>query len=151
MRRVRRRRNASFMPEVTLTPLIDTALTLLIIFMITTPMLNNAIKVALPKSSLQEGDKEQHELVVSIDQKGVIYFNNNPVSLSILGQKIQEHLAHMGHKHKKNVWVRAHGATTTVDTLAAVIDNIKTIGGVDNVNIETQKVVESRGIAAKSA
>ncbi|MCK5632116.1 biopolymer transporter ExbD [bacterium] len=40
--------------ELTLTPMIDTALTLLIIFMITAPMMRNAIKVTLPDGSAKE-------------------------------------------------------------------------------------------------
>ena len=55
-RSLRRSRRSSSMgiPEITLTPLIDTALTLLIIFMVTSPMINNGIKVDLPQGKVQE-------------------------------------------------------------------------------------------------
>ena len=66
-----KRRKKSLAPslEITLTPLIDTALTLLIIFMVTTPMIQNSIKIDLPKGAAQEAGKEQQEIVVSIDKK----------------------------------------------------------------------------------
>ena len=52
----RKRRASVLMQEISLTPLIDMALTLLIIFMVTAPMLNNAIKVELPKGQAKEDD-----------------------------------------------------------------------------------------------
>ena len=76
--RSRRGRRSVGLPEVTLTPLIDTALTLLVIFMITTPMMNNVIKINLPSSSVNEGDsKDQQETIVYIDKQGKLYLNGN--------------------------------------------------------------------------
>ena len=61
-----------------MTPLIDTALTLLIIFMIATPVLQNAIKVTLPRGNAQEeAHNNQHELVVFIDKNGDFYINKD--------------------------------------------------------------------------
>ena len=48
MRSRGRRRRLQAMNDVSLTPLIDTALTLLIIFMVATPMMRNSIRVTLP-------------------------------------------------------------------------------------------------------
>ncbi|MEX0940538.1 MAG: biopolymer transporter ExbD [Candidatus Babeliales bacterium] len=138
-KRYKRRRTLST-PEVSLTPLIDTALTLLIIFMVTAPMINNAIKVELPKGAIKEGGKEQQELVVTIDQKGEIYFNNKQVSLVALEQTIKDYFVASAASTEKSVWVRVHGATTTCDTLVDVMSKIKNIGGVKDVKIATQKM-----------
>ena len=64
----RRRRTSAREPEITLTPLIDTALTLLIIFMVTTPMIHNAIKVNLPRGRVKEDVGATQDLCVYIEK-----------------------------------------------------------------------------------
>ena len=54
MARRKRKKTASHL-DVNLTPLIDMALTLLIIFMVTTPMMQNSIRINLPKGHAKEG------------------------------------------------------------------------------------------------
>lgn len=135
------RRRASLMPEVGLTPLIDTALTLLIVFMVTTPMLEHAIRVDLPKGALKEGGKEPQELIVSIDKKGALFFNNRPVTLATLGKEVQEAASRLRKPAEKSVWLFVHGDTTTVTTLSAVIEQVKGIGGVKDVKIATDAKV----------
>ena len=63
-----RRRQSSQLLDISLTPLVDTALTLLVIFMITTPMIQNAIRVSLPKGQAKEDADNQQELVVYVDK-----------------------------------------------------------------------------------
>ena len=48
--KTRLRREPLRLPEITLVPLIDTVLTLLIIFMLTAPMMRMSLKVDLPDS-----------------------------------------------------------------------------------------------------
>ena len=148
MNRVRYRRYQNrrtfAVPEVSLTPLIDMALTLLIIFMVTTPMLNDAIKVDLPKSTSKESGNEPQQLVVSIDQEGHIFFNDSAVSLKTLGITIKEYLASNSTAEKKNVWLRVHGDTTTFSKFTEIYDEIKFIPGVEHVMIATQKAVGNR-------
>ena len=67
MRKWRRRQMVS-MKEISLTPLIDTALTLLIIFMITAPMMQNSIKVQLPKGKAKEADTVNKERHVDLEE-----------------------------------------------------------------------------------
>lgn len=139
-RRNQRRRRSVIIPEISLTPLIDTAWTLLVIFMITAPMLNNAIKVALPKTSLKEGAQGQQRLVVSVDQKGDIFFNNKSVKMEKLTQVIHEYMNMNPRSMEKSVWLHVNGDTTTCSTLAKVYEQIKKVSGVENVQIATQNV-----------
>jgi len=134
----RRKRRVIAQPEITLTPLIDTALTLLIIFMVTTPMIQNSIKIDLPKGQAQEGGKEQQELVVTIDKKDTIYCNNKMVTLEMLGQEIQQKLAQMPNKEKTRVWIKPDSQSCS-GCLTSVIDCIKVVGGVKDVAIATEK------------
>src|ERR1700739_4331646 len=80
MRRFSRRRRTTHnaIPEIPLTPLIDTAMNLLIIFMVATPMMNNMIKVELPRGSVREGDSKSQELIVFVDKQEKLYVNGKP-------------------------------------------------------------------------
>src|SRR5438045_8238341 len=79
MRRTHRRsrKQRSVIHDLSMTSLIDTALTLLMVFMIATPAIHNAIKVTLPKGNAQETNAAQaDEVVVFIDKDGIFYINN---------------------------------------------------------------------------
>ena len=139
-----RRRKRSLAPalEITLTPLIDTALTLLIIFMVTTPMIHNSIKIDLPKGAAQEAGKEQQDIVVAIDKEEKIYCNNKPVPLENVGQEIKQCLASLSNPAQaKRVWVRVdRQQSCSANILISVIDQIKVVGGVKDVAIATEKI-----------
>jgi len=141
MRRHRRsnlRKNISI-PEVSLTPLIDTALTLLIIFMITAPMMHSVIKVDLPKAKEQkQQDFSQESLMVSLDKNGDIFLNKKKFSLAGLADTIAKSVA----KNPKNNIVFIHGdKSLPYDTIIKTFDKVSTIQGVEHVALVTQKVV----------
>jgi biopolymer transport protein TolR len=99
----RRRPNRFTLPEVSLTPLIDTALCLLIIFMVAAPMMKNGIGVALPEGQVKEGGGQQ-ELVVSADKNGALYFNSYPVEQVKLAGEIRRV---MGNKVDSPIYLHA--------------------------------------------
>ena len=58
-------------PEIILTPLIDTVLVLLVVFMMTTPLLHNNINVELPTSATDDqtaSNDANQAIVVAIDK-----------------------------------------------------------------------------------
>ncbi|MEM8867786.1 MAG: biopolymer transporter ExbD [Verrucomicrobiota bacterium] len=67
--------------EINVTPLIDLAFALLIIFMITTPLLEQTIAVNLPveAAKAQPEDREDFQSV-SIDARGIYYWGEEEVS-----------------------------------------------------------------------
>jgi len=70
------------MSEINVTPLIDLAFALLIIFMITTPLLEQTIPLNLPLDT-QAPPIERGELefqVISIDRQGQIFWGEDPVT-----------------------------------------------------------------------
>jgi len=136
-KKLRRHRS---IPEVSLTPLIDTALTLLIIFMVTTPMIhNNIIKVDLPKGGKQEKKKNvQQALVVSVNESGDIFFNSEKTALKDIGDVIKNHIAQSGNSEEQRVWVKID-KKNSCDMLVGLIDKIKFIGGVKDVAVATAK------------
>ena len=64
------------MSEINVVPFIDVMLVLLVIFMITTPLLTQGVKVELPKTSARELPQQQKEpLIVTVDANGNYYLN----------------------------------------------------------------------------
>jgi biopolymer transport protein ExbD len=139
MSRLRRKRKLeNIAVEVSLTPLIDTALTLLIIFMVTTPMIHNAIRVNLPRGSAQENDNQVQEFVVTIDKESNMFFNDRPITLDTLGATIKDQLAQATGNSNKRVWIKID-KSNSCDTLIGAIDCIKVVGGIQDVAVLTQK------------
>src|SRR5688572_29298784 len=64
--------------DITLTNLIDVAFVLLIIFMITAPILQGGIEVALPKAS-SSPITSQEGIIVSVTKAGTIFIGEVPV------------------------------------------------------------------------
>ncbi len=77
MRRKHGRRKP--MGEINVVPYIDVTLVLLIIFMITTPMLQTGVEVDLPQaeSAMVEQKEGEPPIVISIKEKGEYYINTD--------------------------------------------------------------------------
>ena len=77
MRRKHGRRKP--MGEINVVPYIDVTLVLLIIFMITTPMLQTGVEVDLPQaeSAMVEQKEGEPPIVVSIKEQGEYYINTD--------------------------------------------------------------------------
>ena len=58
------------------TPLVDVMLVLLIIFLITIPVVTTSIPVQLPKEVNEVRESKPENIVISVDQKGGIYWND---------------------------------------------------------------------------
>jgi biopolymer transport protein TolR len=66
------------MSEINVVPYIDVMLVLLVIFMVTAPLLQQGIKVDLPKAAtepLNVAQKDAEAMVLSIDVGGQLYLN----------------------------------------------------------------------------
>jgi biopolymer transport protein TolR len=69
--------------DINVTPMADVMLVLLIIFMITTPLLQSGITVNLPKAKnpLEAPEADSKEaVVISLNREGKIYRAKNPLS-----------------------------------------------------------------------
>lgn len=80
-RRFHRRERLSAMSEINVTPLIDLAFALLIIFMITAPLLEQSIRIDLPVETAkpQDAPAEQRFIAVSVDAAGQYYWDDEAV------------------------------------------------------------------------
>jgi biopolymer transport protein ExbD/biopolymer transport protein TolR len=81
MARRRRRHRYELNADVNVVSLIDVMLLLLVIFMITAPMMQGGVDVALPKAEAKPLDPKSG-LVVSVDRAGWVYVDETRMSLS---------------------------------------------------------------------
>ena len=68
------------MAEINMVPLIDVMLVLLVIFILTAPLLTQAVKLELPKATSQVNDLRPEKVDFAIDGKGALYWNGELVS-----------------------------------------------------------------------
>lgn len=79
------------MSEINVTPLIDLAFALLIIFVITTPLLEQTIELQLPVESQRPQDTPATEFqTLSINSEGQIFWGEDPVDLDGLDVLLAE-------------------------------------------------------------
>jgi len=136
-RRMRRRFNINnTTPEVSLTPLIDTALTLLIIFMVTAPAMQNSFNLRLPEGKAQESTQQKQEIVISIDRDGNIFLNDIQIERKDLITQLKNILEKM--PENTRVWVKIDKGNTC-DLFFSVVDDIKYLAGVQDVAVAMQK------------
>ena len=78
------------MAELNVTPLLDLAFVLLIIFIITTPLLTSNIPVQLPVGSKNDNQPPDPKSIrtVTIDRTGQIFLESKPVELPVLEQEL---------------------------------------------------------------
>src|SRR5205823_9709491 len=91
MRRYSQRHSLSTLSEINITPLLDLAFVLLIIFMITTPLLENSVNLVIPSSGATNAPINPAQVqTISIDRQAVIKFNNKPVQIDELLSQLKE-------------------------------------------------------------
>lgn len=75
--------------EINITPMVDVMLVLLVVFIITAPLMTNAITVNLPKTeSTPQVQEPEKPLALSIDSNSVIYLNKEEFPLQFVEQEL---------------------------------------------------------------
>jgi biopolymer transport protein ExbD len=91
MKRYSSRSNFSTLSEINVTPLLDLAFVLLIIFMITTPLLENSMNLVIPSSGAANPPVNRSEVqTVSIDRSETIKINDEIVDADSLTARLNE-------------------------------------------------------------
>jgi len=83
-------RNPGPMADINVTPMVDVMLVLLVIFILSAPMLSNAVKLDLPVANAAASGQQAASVLLAIDGKGQIYWNNEPVDAAALEQRLQQ-------------------------------------------------------------
>jgi len=91
MRRFSQRQSLSSLSEINITPLLDLAFVLLIIFMITTPLLESSTSLIIPSSTAKTPSVTSSQVqMISIDRDETIRFNNRAIDLDSLTAQLTD-------------------------------------------------------------
>jgi biopolymer transport protein TolR len=100
------------MSDINVVPFIDVMLVLLVIFMITTPLLTQGVKVELPKTEAKAlTDQQKEPLIVTVDATGNYYFNladkpSQPITARTLNYLVTQQLKGQQTGEQRPVLVR---------------------------------------------
>jgi len=119
--------------DINITPLLDLAWVLLVIFILTTTALVQGIEVKLPETADHKEEVPTEVATVAIDRAGLIYLNDERIELSSLEEKLRIFkLANPA----LPVILRAD-RTLAYDQVVKVLDSIKRVP-VENLALATE-------------
>ena len=85
------RHNLTTLSEINITPLLDLAFVLLIIFIITTPLIENSANLVIPSSGATNAPVNPSEVqTISIDRNATIQLNNEQIDSEALVIRLSE-------------------------------------------------------------
>ena len=70
--------------DINIVPLVDVILVLLVIFIVTAPLITQAVKVDLPEAESQPAESLVQPVVVTIDAAGALYWDGKSMTLAEL-------------------------------------------------------------------
>lgn len=83
MRRFSQRNALVTLSEINITPLLDLAFVLLIIFVITTPLMEQSITLKVPRGGAPDRPRDKRDIrTVEIDTSGTIYYQRHAMTLA---------------------------------------------------------------------
>ena len=126
------------MAEINITPLVDVVLVLLVIFMLTAPVLQSGIEVAVPKTRTVKEITEQR-LVVTIDREQRVFLGDQSINVADLPARLQQGTSDAAHKI---IYLRAD-EKVPFGAFASVMDAVKQ-AGITNISIVTQPLDNGR-------
>ena len=91
MKRFSNRHSLTTLSEINITPLLDLAFVLLIIFIITTPLIENSVNLVIPSSGAANATVNPSEVqTISIDRNATIQLNNEQIDSEALVIRLSE-------------------------------------------------------------
>lgn len=131
MKRFSQRHQLSTLSELNVTPLLDLAFVLLIIFMITTPLMENSSSLVLPTHKPGAGAAEKPDVeMISIDKDALVSLGKTPVEITAMESTVASMKAE---RPNLEIVIRAH-KELPVQKLVELMDAIKR-GGVTKVGL----------------
>ncbi len=130
-------RTQTALADINITPLVDVVLVLLLIFMLTAPVLQSGVEVAIPKTrSVNQLTEER--MVVTIDKNQNVFLQDKPVNVNDLPAKLKVAPATKGDPAKRVIYVRAD-EQVPFGAFASVMDAVKQ-SGITNISIVTRPI-----------
>jgi biopolymer transport protein ExbD len=81
--------NADVLSEINITPLVDVMLVLMVVFILTAPLLNNAVHINLPKTAATAAPDAVKTVTVSIDGAGTVFLDKRAIGLGVLEAELK--------------------------------------------------------------
>lgn len=123
-------RTQTALADINITPLVDVVLVLLLIFMVTAPVLQSGIDVAVPQTRTVNQAVEQRR-VLTLDRNQNVFLDDKPVNVHDLSGILSR-----GTDARQTVYVRAD-QRVPFGAFASVMDAVKQ-AGITNISIVTQ-------------
>jgi len=135
-------RTQSALAEINITPLVDVVLVLLLIFMLTAPVLQSGVDVAVPHTRSVNQLTEQRT-VVTIDKNQNVFLQTGGADTRINLTDLTAQLRSIGRGDaaRRTIYLRAD-ERVPFGAFASVMDAVKQ-AGITNISIVTQPI-ESR-------
>ena len=128
-------RTQTALAEINITPLVDVVLVLLLIFMLTAPVLQSGVEVAIPKTrSVNQLTEER--MVVTIDKDQNIFLQDKPINVNDLTAKLKTDVGTGKDPAKRIIYLRAD-EQVPFGAFASVMDAVKR-AGITNISIVTR-------------
>src|SRR5574340_866053 len=89
------------MSEINVTPLVDVMLVLLIVFIVTAPLLMQAVKVNLPKTAAVAPLKQARTIQLAVDAKGAVFIDQSLVHFGVVTRESRRN-------SRKTTWLPRH-------------------------------------------
>lgn len=80
------------MGEINVTPLVDVMLVLLVVFIVTAPLLTNAVHVNLPKTAETAPPEEKTATYLSIDGQGKVFIDKQEFAVDAVEAELKNRL-----------------------------------------------------------
>ncbi|WP_293777026.1 biopolymer transporter ExbD [uncultured Oxalicibacterium sp.] len=122
-----------FNPEINTTPLVDVMLVLLIIFIITIPVMNHAVKLDLPRAASQPNEIKPETISLSIDADGKVFWNGEEMNEGELASRIAD-----AAKVEPQPELHLHAARTTQYEKVAQVMSAAQAGGLSKMGFVTE-------------
>ncbi len=126
-------RTQTALAEINITPLVDVVLVLLLIFMLTAPVLQSGVEVAIPKTRTVNQLTEER-MVVTIDKDQNVFLQDKPVNVNDLPVQLKS--VGTGNPAKRIIYLRAD-EQVPFGAFASVMDAVKR-AGITNISIVTR-------------
>ena len=129
-------RTQTALAEINITPLVDVVLVLLLIFLLTAPVLQSGVDVAVPHTR-SVNQLTEDRTVVTIDKNQNVFLQDKPVNVNSLPALLRS-TATNANTSKRVIYLRAD-EQVPFGAFASVMDAVKQ-AGITNISIVTRPI-----------